>query len=96
MLVIDFGNQVVLWGVLRKYFKRHAPKYVLYVLICHGVVTNLLYYDVMPEKQNKIIDKGQYDTALSFTLFIICCINYNSLKFTTFLIFPTYMVFAFI
>lgn len=58
MLVIDFGNQVVLWGVLRKYFKRHAPKYVLYVLICHGVVTNLLYYDVMPEKQNKIIDKG--------------------------------------
>jgi len=55
---IDFGNQLLVWGLMRKYAKKHAPKFILYVLICHGLVTNLLYYDVIPEKQIKIIDKN--------------------------------------
>jgi hypothetical protein len=50
MFAIDFGNIVIFWGLGRKYCKKHAPKYILYVLLCHGLVTDLLSSDVLPPK----------------------------------------------
>ena len=87
-----FGSQIFVWGLLRKYGKQHAPKYILYVLILNGTLVNLFYYDVLLEE--KMFDKSRYDSTLSFILFMLCCINYNSLKFTIFLIFPSFILLA--
>ncbi len=96
MSSIDLFNAVFCWGILRKFLRNHAPKFVLIFLVCRGIVCNLLYTKVVPAAFELVIDKSQYDHSMLFTMLIVVIINYNSLKFTVFLIFPAYFISTFL
>ena len=94
MAVLNFINSVFVWGLIRKFNKRQAPKFVYLFFLLHMIMLNLVYRDQVPDFA-KTNDKSQYDYNTLILFFFACALNYNSLKFTILILFPTYLAGAY-